>query len=115
LNRYETDQANTIEQGLELIRGLGNVRLLADWFHMNIEEADIAASIIQGGDRIGHVHFADTNRMAVGFGHLNVPPIVQALRQIGYAGYLSAEVFSKPDALTAAEQTMQAFHEVLAE
>ena len=47
--------------------------------------------------------------MAVGFGHLNVPPVIAALQEIGYLGYLSAEVFSKPDAIKAAEQTMEAF------
>ena len=109
LNRYETDQANTLEQGLTLIRGLSNVRLLADLFHMNIEEANIANAIRLAGKAIGHVHFADSNRMSVGFGHLDIPPVIAALQQIGYSGYLSAEVFSKPDAIKAAQQTMDAF------
>jgi sugar phosphate isomerase/epimerase len=109
LNRYETDQANTLSQAMELIEGLDNVRLLADWFHMNIEEADMAASIRSADKAIGHIHFADTNRMAVGFGHLNVKPLMQALRDIQYEGYLSAEVFSKPDAMSAAKQTIEAF------
>ena len=109
LNRYETDQANTLEQGLTLIDGLSNVRLLADLFHMNIEETNVADAIRHAGNAIGHVHFADSNRMAVGFGHLNVSPVIAALQEIGYLGYLSAEVFSKPDAIKAAQQTMDAF------
>ncbi|HUP82266.1 MAG TPA: sugar phosphate isomerase/epimerase family protein [Pirellula sp.] len=109
LNRYETDQANTLEQGLTLIDGLSNVRLLADLFHMNIEEVNVANAIRRAGNAIGHVHFADSNRMAVGFGHLNVPPVIAALQEIGYPGYLSAEVFSKPDAMKAAQQTIDAF------
>jgi sugar phosphate isomerase/epimerase len=109
LNRYETDQANTLDAGLGIIDGIPNVRLLADLFHMNIEETDMAESIRRAGSAIGHVHFADTNRMAIGFGHLDVQPIMDALREIGYSGYLSAEVFSKPDAFAAAQQTMQSY------
>ncbi|MEQ1827889.1 MAG: sugar phosphate isomerase/epimerase family protein [Pirellula sp.] len=109
LNRYETDQANTLEQGLAMIEGLDNVRLLADWFHMNIEEADMAGAIRKAGNAIGHIHFADSNRMAIGYGHLEVEPLIAALNDIGYNGYLSAEVFSKPDAHQAAKTTIDAF------
>jgi len=109
LNRYETDQTNTLEQALRLVGGIPNIRLLADLFHMNIEEVNIADAIRSAGQAIGHVHFADSNRMAIGLGHLDVGPIVQSLHDIGYCGYLSAEVFSKPDALGAAKQTIKAF------
>ena len=113
LNRYETDQANTLEQGQRLVEGIPNLRLLADLFHMNIEEANMADAIRQAGKSIGHVHFADSNRMAVGLGHLDVPPVIAALREIGYTGYLSAEVFSKPDATKAAQQTIDSFRVAL--
>lgn len=109
LNRYETDQANTLAEGLVTIHGIANIQLLADFFHMNIEESDMGKAIRDAGSAIGHVHFADSNRMAIGFGHLDVGPAIHALRQIGYAGYLSAEVFSKPDANAAAAQTIKAF------
>ena len=109
LNRYETDQATTLAGGLELIAGLQKTRLLADWFHMNIEETDMAESLRQAGSAVGHIHFADTNRRAVGFGHLQVGPLIAALREIGYEGFLSAEVFAWPDSKTAAEQTIAAY------
>lgn len=110
LNRYETDQANTLQEGLVIIDGLDQTKLLADLFHMNIEETSIPQSILAAADRIGHVHFADTNRQAIGFGHLDVAPIIDALNQIRYSGYLSAEVFAKPDSARAAQQTIDAFH-----
>ncbi len=109
LNRYETDQVNTIDQAMALSQDIPNVRILADLFHMNIEEASIEDSIRRAGNAIGHVHFADTNRMAVGFGHLDVPPIIAALNDIGFDGYLSAEVFSKPDTMQAAQRTIESF------
>jgi sugar phosphate isomerase/epimerase len=110
LNRYETDQANTLEQASVLTEELKGVLLLADLFHMNIEEANVAESIRHAGLKIGHVHFADSNRMAIGFGHLEVSSVVQSLRSIDYSGYLSAEVLSRPDAMGAAQQTIKSFH-----
>jgi sugar phosphate isomerase/epimerase len=76
---------------------------------MNIEEADPASAIRSARNAIAHVHFADTNRRAVGFGHLQVAPLIHALRDIDYQGYLSAEVFAWPDSSSAAKQTMDAY------
>ncbi len=110
LNRYETNLLNRLEQTADFIRSLktDNVRILADLFHMNIEESDVGQALRAAGSLIGHVHFADSNRQAVGFGHLDVAPVISALRQIGYTGYLSAEVFPLPTADAAAQQTIAA-------
>lgn len=111
LNRYETNMANTVEQGVRLLKGLStkNVVLLADLFHMNIEEANIATAVRAGAGHIGHVHFVDSNRRPAGLGHLDYPPIVAALREIGYDGFASAEAFPFPDPDAAAAQTIAAF------
>ncbi|MFM9166924.1 MAG: TIM barrel protein, partial [Verrucomicrobiota bacterium] len=61
------------------------------------------------GRHVGHVHFADSDRRAVGFGHTDVAPVVAALREIGYEGYLSAEVLPLPDSEAASARTMQSF------
>lgn len=114
LNRYETNLFNRLEDTAEWLRTLRtkNVRVLADLFHMNIDEADSAAAVRAAGDLIGHVHFADSNRRALGFGQTRVAPIVAALRETGYRGYLSAEIFPLPDPMTAARQTIAAFRQV---
>ncbi|MHC4121778.1 MAG: TIM barrel protein, partial [Planctomycetota bacterium] len=64
LNRYESDMVNTLSDGVKLIESLScsTVFLLADLFHMNIEEESIAGSIRSAGKRIGHLHFVDSNR-----------------------------------------------------
>ncbi len=111
LNRYETDLANTLDSGLKLLRSLStlNVQLLADLFHMNIEEFNTADALRAAGRHVGHVHFVDSNRRAAGFGHINYAPIAQALHEIGFDGHASAEAFPLPDPDTAARQTIQAF------
>jgi sugar phosphate isomerase/epimerase len=108
LNRYETNILNTVEQSLEFLSTLKteNVRLLLDLFHMNIEEQDMAAWIRLAGPAIGHIHLADSNRRAVGFGHTDFRPIIQALRAINYQGYLSAEILPVPNSEAAAAQTI---------
>jgi sugar phosphate isomerase/epimerase len=112
LNRYETNLLNTIADGAAYLTALKttNTTLLADLFHMNIEETDLPAAIRSAGKHLGHVHFVDSNRRAAGFGHLQFGPIASALRGIGYTGYLSAEALSLPDATTAASQTMTAWN-----
>jgi sugar phosphate isomerase/epimerase len=111
LNRYETDLCNTLAEGCALLAQLDtdNVLLLADLFHMNIEEADLGESLEQAGVRVGHVHFVDSNRRAVGLGHLDVSVVIDALREIDYGGYLSAEALPLPDSAVAAEMTIRAF------
>ncbi len=111
LNRYETNMCTTVDAGLKLLgeQATTNVVLLADLFHMNIEEADTAAALRAGGDRIGHVHFVDSNRRPAGLGHIDFAPIAQALTDIGYAGYASAEAFAYPDPDAAAKQTIDVF------
>lgn len=111
LNRYETNQCCTVADGVQLLESLqnGNLRLLCDLFHMSIEETDIAAAIRLAGSHVGHVHFVDSNRKPVGLGHLQYAPIIDALRAIGYEGYLSAEAFPHPDPHEAAKQTIRAF------
>jgi sugar phosphate isomerase/epimerase len=109
LNRYETDVTNTLAEGFAALEGIANVQILADLFHMNIEESDMASAIERAGASIGHVHFVDSNRQAVGRGHLAVEPIAAALKQIQYDGYLSAEALPLPDPLAAAAATINAF------
>lgn len=113
LNRYETNLFNRLGETASWLGTLRtrNVRILADLFHMNIDEADSAAALREAGPLVGHVHFADSNRRAVGFGQTNVRPVLAALREIGYTGYLSAEVLPLPDPGAAARQTIAAFRE----
>jgi len=111
LNRYETNVFNRIGDATDFLRAsaLRNVKILADMFHMNLEEASLPEAIRVGGDLIGHVHFADSNRRAIGLGHTDVAPVMSALREIGYAGYLSAEILPLPDSTAAARRTIESY------
>jgi len=112
LNRYECDYLNTLADGMQAVSEIGapNLKLLADTFHMNIEEADIGASLRAAGSLVGHVHLADTNRQAPGHGHLDVAAVLRTLDEIGYQGYLSFEVFPLPTPAQAIRDGMDAIH-----
>lgn len=115
LNRYETNLVNTVADGVSLMESLDsdNVTLLADLFHMNIEEANLADALREGGRHIGHVHFVDSQRRPAGMGHMDYGPVIAALREIGYDGYLCAEAFPYPDPDAAAQQTIDTFNALI--
>ena len=93
LNRYETHLVNTLDQGAEFCRRVNRpgIRIMADFFHMSIEEADIAASLRLAAPFIRYVHVADSNREQPGRGHLDFRSGFRALKDAGYDGYLGVE------------------------
>jgi sugar phosphate isomerase/epimerase len=111
LNRYETSGFNYLFafDNFQSYLKTRNVKVLADLFHMNIEEDNLAQAILDYGKYIGHVHFADSNRKPMGLGHTDMKPIAAALKEIGYEGYVSAEAFPLPTPDEAAEQTIREF------
>jgi sugar phosphate isomerase/epimerase len=93
LNRYEDHMVNTVAQAAELIAAAGSpgVRILADTYHMNIEEDDVSAALRSVAEVLGAVHLSDSNRHQPGTGHVPFPEIVATLRAIGFDGVLSVE------------------------
>lgn len=92
LNRYEAHLVNRVGQGAALAAEAGpGIGVMADFFHMNIEEADIPAAIREAGPHLVYVHVADSNRLQPGRGHLDFGPGFATLKAIGYDGYLGIE------------------------
>jgi len=116
INRYEAYFIHTTADGLRMIADLGfnNLGLMLDVYHMNIEDPSIEASLASAGDRLWHVHIADSNRCYPGSGHLPFDAIFATLRKMGYEGYVSAEILPQPDPDTAAERTIAFLRQQLA-
>lgn len=93
LNRYEDHMINHLATAVSLIEegNFSNVQVIADFYHMNIEEANISKSLKESKDHLGHVHLADSHRFQPGDGHLDFLSGFQALKEIGYTGYLAYE------------------------
>lgn len=117
INRYETDYLNTFDEVLGIIERIGasRIQVLADTFHMNIEERTMEDALRNCGRRLGHVHVADSNRQAPGFGHLNFAKILAVLEEIQFEGYMSAEILPIPDPESAARQTVKYLKSLRAE
>jgi sugar phosphate isomerase/epimerase len=99
INRYETNFLNTVEETLDFLQEVerSNVGILADTFHMNIEDPSIPGSLRRAGRAIFHVHVADSNRWAPGRGHLDFGEILGTLQAMRYPGYVSVECLPRPD------------------
>lgn len=93
LNRYGDHMVNTLADAASLIReiGLPTVRIMADTFHMNIEEADPADSLRRHADLLGHVQAGDSNGREPGAGHYDWNGTLAALEDIGFDGWLVVE------------------------
>lgn len=109
INRYETNIINTIAEGIDLIDELEqpNLKLLADTFHMNIEEASPVKALESTTDYLGYVHFADNNRLAPGWGNVDFDAVYQALRCIGFDGPIGIEILPKPGDREASAQAIR--------
>jgi len=91
--REETHLLNRLEQASSVVDPLAHDRLaiVADLFHMAHEEQDSPLAIRQNQAHIGHVHLADSNRKLPGQGETEFKPILEALEEIDYAGWLAFE------------------------
>jgi sugar phosphate isomerase/epimerase len=102
LNRYEDFMLNTLSQGTDVIEKAAatSVQLCADFYHMNIEESDLAQSLIQAGSHLGHIHVSDSNRHEPGAGHTDWLSGMGALLAVGYQGWLALECRPQADLLS---------------
>jgi 5-keto-L-gluconate epimerase len=109
VNRYEVNFINNCTEGLEIVRraGLRFVKLMPDLFHMNIEDVSFRRAFEAARGEIGYVHVADSNRLAPGWGHIPFDEVFRILADIGYDGYLTAEILPKPDPNSAAQQAIR--------
>ena len=113
INRYEVDIFNRLDEVSSFLHryeerlDLKRIGILADTFHMNIEEPVIEDSIRKHADLIKHIHFADSNRWPPGSGHIDFKAIIDALKNIGYKGYISFEMLPIPDPDSSAKQAIE--------
>ncbi|WP_349960641.1 sugar phosphate isomerase/epimerase family protein [Rhizobium sp. ZPR3] len=96
VNRYESNVLNTAAQAVEMCKRIGmpNVKVHLDVYHMNIEESDIQAAILETGDYLGYFHTGDSHRGYMGSGTIDLTGVFRALVRSGYTGPITFESFS---------------------
>lgn len=96
LNRYETHFLRTVDQAIEICNevNMTYVKMMADFFHMNIEEVSIPESLRKAANYLRHIHLADSNRWLPGYGHTDFKTAFQVLKEIGYKYYMALECYA---------------------
>ena len=116
LNRYEDHMLNTVAQAAELIAECGSpgVRILADTYHMNIEEDDPCAALRSVAGVLGAVHLSDSNRHQPGTGHVPFGDVIATLHSVGFDGVLSVECRLRGEPAAALDACGRYLRDVLA-
>lgn len=95
LARTETNFINTAKDAIDIIEEVSHpyLKLHLDVKAMSDEGKPIQDIIREGKNYLKHFHTNDRNLGGPGFGDTDYAPIISALKEIGYDGWLSVEVF----------------------
>ena len=99
INRFESSNIHTVREALALAKSVSrrSVGIVFDTHHASFEETSFTQPIFLAGKRIMAVHVSDCNRKIPGKGHIDFAPIFNALRKVGYDGYVSLEAIFERD------------------
>ena len=99
VNPIAGNYINTTQEGLELLKVIDEpaCKLMLDSNHMFISDLDMIQSVYDAKGQFTYVHMVDSNRLYPGNCKLDFPAFVKALKDVGYDGWLSVEVFQRPD------------------
>jgi sugar phosphate isomerase/epimerase len=93
---------------------LPNVGVILDVNSMSHEETDLPAAIKATKNYLRHFHANDPNQRGPGWGEVDYRPILKALLDIDYQGYVSVEVFDfTVDPIEHAEKSLRYLKETL--
>jgi sugar phosphate isomerase/epimerase len=109
LARTETNFINKAEEAIEIIEEVAHpyLKLHLDVKAMCDEGKEIPEIIELGAKYLKHFHVNDKNLLGPGFGEVDYKPIIEKLKEIGYNGWLSVEVFDfSPGAEIIAEKSI---------
>jgi len=94
LTKKETHFMNVQSHGARIIEAVGasGFKLLSDFYHMQLEEADIGATLTRYGKYTAYVHLADgEKRTEPGSLPFDYRPGFRGLKQNGFSGWLTVE------------------------
>ena len=72
--------------------GLANVKVMFDTYHALYRNEVSSDYVYEMAPHLAHVHFADVDRMPPGEGVVDWVGVMQALKDIGFDGYLTMEI-----------------------
>ena len=96
VNRYETNVLNTARQAMAYLAEVDrpNLGVHLDTYHMNIEESDMFAPVLDAAPQLRYVHIGESHRGYLGTGSVDFDTFFKALGRVGYDGPIVFESFS---------------------
>jgi sugar phosphate isomerase/epimerase len=92
----ETNFVNTAADGIKFTKQLNsrNFKVILDVKAMSSEAKPVPQIIRESRGDFAYFHANDVNMKGPGFGEVDFRPIAAALKEVGYDGYVSVEVFN---------------------
>ncbi len=111
INRFEgyAGFLNSIPDALSIVKEIGdpNLGVVADLFHVNIEDSSVPEALRLAGEHLSTVHLTESNRQILGTGHIDYTQVVRALDAIGYDGWMEVKAAPPlPDWKTVAVESL---------
>lgn len=93
LNRYEQHYLRKLSDGVRVIEAaaVSGVALLADLFHMHIEELSTPEALRGAAPYVKHLHLADNTRLEPGTGDIDFLSAFLALSHQSFTGWMAYE------------------------
>ena len=110
LASQHTNFINTPAAAVEMVKAVDNpnFQIILDVTSTAAENLDMPTQIRKYAEHVAHFHTNDDNGYLPGSGNVDYPPIIEALKEINYTGYLSTEVFNfEPDPETIARRSIE--------
>jgi D-psicose/D-tagatose/L-ribulose 3-epimerase len=95
VNHLQAGFNNSLSDVMRLTARIGSSHFkpMLDTFHMNIEEKSLTGPIYQAGSNLAHLHLCESNGGLLGSGHLDFRAIFDAIKTIGYPGWVSVKTY----------------------
>lgn len=116
LSSDQTDFITNPDKAVEMVNAVDhpNFQMILDVCSTANEGLDMPTQIRNCAKHVAHFHSNDDNGYLPGSGNVDYPPIIEALKEIDYSGYVSTEVFDfKPDPKTIAKRSIEFLRSII--
>ncbi len=115
INHFEANVLTTSREMVSFLEQyeLDNCSVHLDCYHMMMEEDSSVEAIRTAGKRLDYFHICDNQRCYPGSGQLDFIPLLHALEEIGYDGYVSVECFPKGDGYGTAKKAIASLKKMM--
>ena len=96
----DSNLVESCDDAIELMEEVGapNVKLMFDTIHAMYRNEVLTDYVYQMGENLHHVHLSDNDRLPPGAGRGDFVSVIDALKEIGYEGYIAMEIgFNRRD------------------